>query len=64
MYAPHVDAEAAEGRDRGVEVVSQADINVANLVLVDDLFAPLCEGLEEDLDGHQQSCHGGLDGGL
>ena len=51
-HSLHVNPEGSERSHCRVEVVSEADIDIADIVFVDDLFAPLRERLEEDLDGH------------
>lgn len=63
-HSLHIDAKRPERRHSRVEVVSEADVHVANVALVDNLLAPLCERLEEDLDGDQEPRNGGFDGWL
>ena len=53
MYAPHINSEATECRYGRIEVISQSDVDVTDLGLVENLFTPLCKGLEEDLDRDQ-----------
>ena len=61
---PHVDTKPTKRGDCGVEVVSQANVHVTDLILIHNLLAPLRKGFEEDLDGHEQSCNGRFDGRL
>ena len=63
-HARHFDIKGGERSHRCVEVIAQADVDVADLILRELEVAPHCEGLEELLYSHEEPCDGGLDGGL
>ncbi len=63
-HSLHIDAKRPERRHSRVKVVSKAYIDVADVVLVDNLLAPLCQRLEQDLDGDQEPRNGRFDGWL
>lgn len=64
LYERHVNVKGRESRYSAVEVISQADVDIAHFAFSRLLVAPIREHFEQLFDGDQQAGHGGFDGGV
>jgi hypothetical protein len=62
--ARHVNLAGDKCGYRGVEIISQSDVNVADVLFRAILRRPLCETLQKLLDGHEETSDGRFDGRL
>jgi hypothetical protein len=63
-HARHIDIKCSKRSHSRVEVIPEADVDVAHLVLVHFAGAPLGEGLKKLFDSHEETCDCRLDCGL
>ena len=62
--ARHVDLTGNECGYRGVEIISQGNVDIADVFFRAFLRRPLCEAFQKLLDGHEQPSDGRFDGRL
>lgn len=55
-HARHIDIKCSKRSHSRVEVIPEADVDVAHLFLVHFVLAPLGEGLEKLFDGNKKTC--------
>jgi hypothetical protein len=63
-HARHIDIKRSKRSHRRVEVITESDVDVADLFLVHFALAPLGKRLEELLDGNKKTGYSRLDCGL
>jgi len=62
--ARHVDLAGNKCGYRGVEIISQSNVNVTDVFFSACLLGPLCETFQKLLDGHEEASDGRFDGRL
>ncbi len=62
--ARHVDLTGNKCGYRGVEIISESNVNVTDVFFGSFLRRPLCETFQKLLDGHEEMSDGRLDGRL
>ena len=62
--ARHVDLTGNKCGYRGVEIISQGNVDVADVFFRAFLRRPLCEAFQKLFDGHEQPSDGRFDGRL
>lgn len=62
--ARHVDLAGNKCGYRGVEIISQSNVNVTDVFFSSFPRGPLCETFQKLLDGHEKTSDGGFDGRL
>jgi hypothetical protein len=62
--ARHVDLASNKRGYRGVEIISQTNVDVTDVFFSAFLRRPLCETFQKLLDGHEETSDGRFDGRL
>jgi hypothetical protein len=57
---PHINGERVKREDSSIEIVTKANVHVADLGVGDPLCTPICEALEELLDRDEETRYAGF----